>query len=60
MKVVLAYPYTDDKGKEHAPDSTIDLPEDVARDRVHYGWARWPEDDTKTTKSPASGAEKKD
>lgn len=40
MKVELAYPYTDADGKNHKADSTVDLPDDEARDLVHFGRAR--------------------
>jgi hypothetical protein len=40
MKVQLAYPWTDDKGKTHAPDSVVTIPDDQARRLIHEGFAR--------------------
>lgn len=40
MKIQLAYPWTDDKGKTHAPDSVVTVPGDVARRLIFEGTAR--------------------
>lgn len=50
MRVTLAYPYTDEAGKAHAPDSTVDLPDDVAAQLVRDGRARTPDTTTKSSK----------
>ena len=39
-KVTLAYPYVDADGKNHAPDTTIDLEAPEANRLLHYGLAR--------------------
>lgn len=49
MKVTLAYPWTDDQGKDHAPDTTVDVDTDVAHVLIQDGKARTA--DTKTTSS---------
>jgi hypothetical protein len=46
MRVTLAYSYTDEQGKSHAPDTTLDLDEGVAQALLNDGKARTP--DTKT------------
>ena len=51
MKVQLAYPY-----KNHKADSTVDLPEQEARDLVHYGRARKAQPD-KPAAEPAKSKE---
>lgn len=40
MKIELAYPWTDDKGKTHAPDSVVSVPEDLGRRLIFEGFAR--------------------
>lgn len=40
MKVQLAYPWTDDKGKTHAPDSVVTVEDTVARRLIFEGTAR--------------------
>lgn len=40
MKIELAYPWTDDKGKTHAPDATVNVTEDQARRLIYEGVAR--------------------
>jgi len=54
MRVDLAYPYTDDKGKVHAPDSTVDLDEPLAKQMIRDGYAR-----PSATKKAAAQAPKK-
>lgn len=39
-KIQLAYPWTDDKGKTHAPDSTVTVSDEAARSMIHDGVAR--------------------
>lgn len=46
MRVQLAYPY-----QNHKADSIVDLPEQEARDLVHFGRARWPETEKSAAKS---------
>lgn len=43
MKVQLAYPFIDEAGKVHDPDSMIDLPDDQATQLIRDGRARTPE-----------------
>lgn len=40
MKVQLAYPYTDEKGKTHAPDSVVNVTDLEARRLIFEGFAR--------------------
>ncbi|MET0490360.1 MAG: hypothetical protein ABW143_09010 [Acidimicrobiales bacterium] len=40
MRVSLAYPYTDDAGKRHDTDSTVDLPPGTANRLIELGRAR--------------------
>lgn len=40
MRIQLAYPWTDDKGKTLAPDSLVTLPDNQARQMIHDGAAR--------------------
>lgn len=40
MKIQLAYPWTDDKGKTHAPDSVVTVPDDQGRRLIFEGTAR--------------------
>lgn len=42
-KLVLAYAYVDAKGKEHAPDTTIEVEDAEANRLLYYGLARVPE-----------------
>lgn len=52
MKVVLAYPYTDADGKDHAPDSTVNLDDSTASQLVADGLARREEDDHEDLRAP--------
>ncbi len=40
MKIQLAYPWTDDKNKTHAPDSVVTVPDDQGRRMIYDGVAR--------------------
>lgn len=40
MKVQLAYPWTDDKGKTHAPDSVVTVSDTEGRRLIFEGFAR--------------------
>jgi hypothetical protein len=40
VKVQLAYPYTDAKGKTHAPDSVVTVTDTEARRLIFEGFAR--------------------
>lgn len=40
MKVTLAYPWTDDEGAAHKPDSTVDVDDSTASNLIAKGWAR--------------------
>lgn len=40
MKVDLAYPWTDDKRKTHAPDSTVEVSAVVGKNMIRDGQAR--------------------
>ena len=40
MKVTLAWPYTDADGKNHKPDTTVDLDVAEANRLLHAGLAR--------------------
>lgn len=40
MRVILAYPWTDEAGKEHEPDSTVVVKPDVGRRLIADGRAR--------------------
>ncbi len=40
MKIQLAYPWTDDKGKTHAPDSVVTVSDDQGRRLIFEGVAR--------------------
>jgi hypothetical protein len=46
-KITLAYPYTGADGKNHRPDTTVDVDDAEAARLLHYGLARVPEPDTK-------------
>lgn len=46
-KIVLAYPYTGADGKNHKPDTTIEVDDAEANRLLYYGLARTPEPDTK-------------
>ena len=48
MKVTLAYPWTDEAGKAHKPDTTVDVPDATGAQLLREGRARTP--DTKTAK----------
>lgn len=40
MKIQLAYPWTDSKGKTYAPDSVVTVSEEEARRLIFEGFAR--------------------
>lgn len=40
MKIELAYPWTDEKGKTHKPDSLVTVPDERGRQMIHDGAAR--------------------
>ena len=42
-KITLAYPYTGADGKNHRPDTTIDVDDAEAARLLYYGLARVPE-----------------
>lgn len=42
-KVVLAYPYKDEAGRNHKPDTTIEVEDAEANRLLFYGLARVPE-----------------
>lgn len=54
MKVTLAYPYTDEKGKPHKPDDTVDLDEAEATQLVRDGRAR-ADESTKSSSKKQEG-----
>ena len=39
-KIELAYPWTDDKGKTHAPETTVTVSDALARRLIFEGFAR--------------------
>lgn len=45
-KLVLAYAYVDADGRNHKPDTTVDVDDAEAARLLHYGLARTPEPDT--------------
>lgn len=55
-KVVLAYPFTDDDGREFAADEVVELAASVANDLIYFGRARVPE--VKATKATTTSKEK--
>lgn len=57
MKVTLAYPYTDEAGKNHRADTSLDLPESEAVRLLHAGRARTA--DAPTTAKSGASKEKK-
>lgn len=50
MKLILAYPYTDADGKDHDPDSTIEVDDTVGKRLIVEGFARLPENRVSTSK----------
>lgn len=57
MKVTLAYPYTDEAGKNHKPDTSPDLPEGEALDLLNSGRARAADAPAPTTAKPGASKE---
>jgi len=46
-KVTLAYAYVDADGRNHNPDTTVNVDDAEAARLLYYGLARAPEPDTK-------------
>ena len=52
MKVTLAYPYTDEAGKNHRADTSLDLPDSEAIRLLESGRARTADVSTAKTGAP--------
>lgn len=56
-KVVLAYPYTDESGKDHKPDSTLSTDAETAALLIREGRARSVEADSEDVRAPKQSAQ---
>ena len=60
LRVTLAYPYTDEDGKDHKADSTVSLPREAAKNLIHAGRARLTQTPTKQATKATSATTKKE